>query len=95
MLIVTSDLSSFCGCFGYLQRGSTALHLACQRHHSGIALMLLRAGCEMDTIDKVQLVFSLCVCAFVHVCVCACMSACVCVGVRVNMHNICLYAIIL
>ena len=37
----------------YLQRGSTALYLACNRQHTGIALMLLHAGCEMDHIVEV------------------------------------------
>ena len=35
------------------QRGSTALYLACNRQHTGIALMLLNAGCEMDQIVEV------------------------------------------
>ena len=61
--------------FGSLQRGNTALHLACQRHHSGIALMLLRAGCEMDTIDKVLSLWFICQCP--SVCVCPYVSFCV------------------
>ncbi|GFR78314.1 death-associated protein kinase 1, partial [Elysia marginata] len=35
------------------KRGSTALHLACQRHNSAIALLLLTSPeCKLDLIDK-------------------------------------------
>ncbi|XP_076465114.1 death-associated protein kinase 1-like [Babylonia areolata] len=34
------------------KRGSTALHLSCQRQQTGIALMLLHAGCHMDSMDR-------------------------------------------
>ncbi|CAG5131991.1 unnamed protein product, partial [Candidula unifasciata] len=33
-------------------RGSTALHLACQRHNSTIALLILNSGCKLDIMDK-------------------------------------------
>lgn len=34
------------------QRGSTALHLSCQRHHISIAIFLLESGCQFDVIDQ-------------------------------------------
>ena len=36
------------------QRGSTALHMACRRHHVGIALVLLHHGCQFDVVDHVS-----------------------------------------
>ena len=37
-----------------LQRGSTALHMACRRHHVEIALVLLHHGCQFDVVDHVS-----------------------------------------
>lgn len=34
------------------QRGSTALHLSCQRRHIPIAIVLLETGCQFDVIDQ-------------------------------------------
>ncbi|OPL33077.1 death-associated 1 protein kinase, partial [Mytilus galloprovincialis] len=32
--------------------GCTALHLACNRRHSNIAMLLIHAGCNIDTVEK-------------------------------------------
>lgn len=44
--------------FIYLQRGTTALYLACNRQHTAIALMLLHAGCHMDDLVEVRVIIS-------------------------------------
>ena len=52
------DLAHMIVLLQFFQRGSTALYLACNRQHTGIALMLLHAGCEMDHVIEVCPFFS-------------------------------------
>lgn len=42
-----------------LQNGQTALHLALQRSHIDIALLLITKGCELNVQDKVSFFSSL------------------------------------
>lgn len=45
-----------CSFFGGIlfQKGQTPLHLACQRRHIPISLILIHSGCNMDLLDAVS-----------------------------------------